>query len=65
MISFSLRNLKLFFKDRAAVFFSLLAVFILIGLYALFLGDVWTDSFPDVPNVRGLMRMPTTTAFIM
>ena len=55
MISFSLRNLKLFFKDRAAVFFSLLAVFILIGLYALFLGDVWTDSFPDVPNVRGLM----------
>ena len=55
MISFSLRNLKLFFKDKAAVFFSLLAVFIIIGLYALFLGDVWTDSFSDVPGARELM----------
>lgn len=55
MISFSLRNLKLFFKDKAAVFFSLLAVFILIGLYALFLGDVWADSFSDIPDARGLM----------
>ena len=54
MISFSLRNLKLFFKDKAAVFFSLLAVFIIIGLYALFLGDVWTDSFSDVPGHASL-----------
>ncbi|HCD44303.1 MAG TPA: ABC transporter, partial [Lachnoclostridium sp.] len=34
------RNLKLFFRDRSAVFFYLLSVFIIIGLYALFLGDV-------------------------
>ncbi len=33
------RNLALFFRDRANVFFSLLAVFIIIGLYALFLGE--------------------------
>lgn len=44
MISFFIRNLKLFFKDKASVLFSLLAVFIIIGLYALFLGDVWTRS---------------------
>ena len=55
MIRFSLRNLKLFFKDKAAVFFSLLAVFIIIGLYALFLGDVWTDSFQNVNGARQLM----------
>ena len=33
------RNLLLFFRDRANVFFSLLAVFIIIGLYVLFLGN--------------------------
>jgi len=33
------RNLKLFFRDRMAVFFSLLAIFISIALYVLFLSD--------------------------
>lgn len=55
MINFGIRNLKVFFKDKAAVFFSLLAVFIIIGLYALFLGDVWVSSFEGVPGVRYLM----------
>lgn len=55
MISFGIRNLKVFFKDKSAVFFSLLAVFIIIGLYALFLGDVWTNNMRDVPGVRFLM----------
>jgi len=55
MIFFGIRNLKVFFKDRSAVFFSLLAVFIIIGLYALFLGDVWTGSFEGLTGVRFLM----------
>lgn len=55
MISFAKRNLKLFFRDRTSVFFSLLAVFIIIGLYVLFLGDVWTSNLADVPGVRFLM----------
>lgn len=55
MIGFTIRNLKVFFKDRSAVFFSLLAVFIIIGLYALFLGDVWVDSFEGLDGVRFLM----------
>ena len=55
MLGFGIRNIKVFFKDKSAVFFSLLAVFIIIGLYALFLGDVWTDSFKGMTGVRYLM----------
>ncbi|MEG0693711.1 MAG: ABC transporter permease, partial [Oscillospiraceae bacterium] len=55
MIGFGIRNLKVFFTDKAAVFFSLLAVFIIIGLYALFLGDVWTSGFEGMSGVRYLM----------
>jgi multidrug/hemolysin transport system permease protein len=55
MSGFAIRNLKVFFKDRTAVFFSLLSVFIIIGLYALFLGDVWVKSFEGLTGVRYLM----------
>lgn len=55
MIGFTVRNLKVFFKDRSSVFFSLLAVFTIIGLYALFLGDVWTSGFEGMSGVRYLM----------
>ncbi len=55
MIGFAKRNLLVFFRDKTSVFFSLLAVFIIIGLYALFLGDVWTSSFSDMQGVRFLM----------
>lgn len=55
MIAFTVRNLKVFFRDKTAVFFSLLAAFIIIGLYVLFLGDVWTSSFTDMSGVRFLM----------
>jgi multidrug/hemolysin transport system permease protein len=55
MISFAKRNLKIFFRDRSAVFFSLLASFIIIGLYVLFLGDVWTSNFNDFDNAREIM----------
>ena len=55
MINFMKRNLLVFFKDKASVFFSLLSVFIIIGMYALFLGDVWTSSMKDVTGARILM----------
>lgn len=55
MISFGIRNLKVFFKDRSSVFFSLLSVFIIIGLYVLFLGDVMVSSLPDISGARFLM----------
>lgn len=45
MRSLVARNLKVYFRDRASVFFSLLAVFIIFGLYVLFLGDVMMQDF--------------------
>jgi multidrug/hemolysin transport system permease protein len=55
MTGFAWRNLMVFFKDKASVFFSLLAVFIIIGMYALFLGDVWVSNFKNLQGVRFLM----------
>jgi multidrug/hemolysin transport system permease protein len=45
------RNILLFFRDKASVFFSLLAVLIIIALYALFLGGVMEDSFAQIPGI--------------
>ena len=56
MISFVSRNLKVFFRDKTAVFFSLLAVFIVLGLYVFFLGDVCVKSFPNIKGVKNLMN---------
>lgn len=55
MKSFAYRNLKIFFRDKSAVFFSLLAVFIIIGLYALFLGDALISNFEGMEGIRYLM----------
>lgn len=55
MKSIVLRNLKIFFRDKAAVFFSLLGVFIVIGLYILFLGDVNKESLSDFKNASQIM----------
>lgn len=38
------RNVKLYFRDRSAVFFSLLSVLIVIVLYVLFLSKIQVDS---------------------
>ncbi|MGI6392167.1 MAG: ABC transporter permease [Candidatus Izemoplasmatales bacterium] len=45
------RNLKIFFRDRAAVFFSLLGVLIIIGLYVLFLGDMVSTGISQIPAI--------------
>lgn len=41
----TLRNIKLFFKDRGMFFASMITPIILLVLYATFLGKVYTDSF--------------------
>jgi len=46
--SLTKRNIKLFFRDRTSVFFSLLAVLIIFGLFVLFLGNSMSRSFNDV-----------------
>lgn len=57
MNAFIKRNLKVFFRDRSSVFFSLLSVLIIIGLYVLFLGDAWasSDMFKGAQKVKQLM----------
>ena len=50
-----IRNLKVYFRDKASVFFSLLGVLIIFMLYLLFLGDVWVSNLPAVPGARALM----------
>jgi multidrug/hemolysin transport system permease protein len=57
MKTFIKRNLMLFFRDRSTVFFSLLAIFIIIVLYAVFLGNVWlTDSMKNIEHTNALMN---------
>ena len=50
------RNLRLFFRDRLNVFFSLLSAIILFALYTLFLGNLQTtglqESFPDATTAE-------------
>lgn len=41
------RNLRLFFRDRLNVFFSLLGAVVLFGLYTLFLGNLQTAGLVD------------------
>jgi multidrug/hemolysin transport system permease protein len=48
MVNLIKRNLKLFFRDRTSVFFSLLSVFIIIGLYVLFLGNMMVNNLKDL-----------------
>ncbi len=55
MLAFTARNLRIFFRDRSAVFFSLLASLIIIGLYILFLGDIWISNMKKLSNAREVM----------
>ena len=50
------RNLLVFFRDKAAVFFSLLASLIIIGLYALFLSNNMASYLRDFPNAMQLVN---------
>ncbi|MCL2321009.1 MAG: ABC transporter permease, partial [Oscillospiraceae bacterium] len=55
MISLVKRNIKVFFRDRTSVFFSLLSVIIVILLYALFLGKSLKSSVQNISHVDFLM----------
>ncbi|MFA5006061.1 MAG: ABC transporter permease [Candidatus Izemoplasmatales bacterium] len=43
ILSLLRRNLRVYFRDRASVFFSMLGVIIIIGLYLMFLGNTMAD----------------------
>ena len=45
------RNIKLYFRDKINLLFSLLAVFIILALYIIFLGNIWgTDEIRSLPR---------------
>lgn len=54
MIVLAKRNMMIFFRDKANVFFSMLVVFITLGLYIIFLGENLTSSITNVPNAGQL-----------
>ncbi|MDY0023349.1 MAG: ABC transporter permease [Candidatus Izemoplasmatales bacterium] len=56
------RNLKLYFRDKVSVFFSLLGVIIIIGLYVVFLGDMMVSYTEDFVGDDAKVLM---TAWIM
>lgn len=54
MINLMMRNWRLYIRDRASVLYSLLGVFIIIGLYVLFLGNMVSQSVAMVPGGKQL-----------
>lgn len=48
------RNLKIFLKDKANIFFSLLTSIIVLGLYVLFLGKMQTDGINESLAAMGI-----------
>lgn len=55
MIGFTKRCLKVFFRDKTAVFFSLLSVFIVVGLYVMFLRDTIISGWENAQTIGPLM----------
>lgn len=55
MLALIQRNVKLFFRDRMTVFFSLLSSLLLIGLYFLFLGGTLSQEVAEYMNPDILM----------
>lgn len=56
LINLIKRDMKLYVRNRATVFFSLISMFIIIGLYALFLGDVQVEQMSAQFGHRGEVR---------
>lgn len=48
MRSFAIRNIRLYFRDRASVLFSLLGVFVVVALYVVFLGQNMAQGYSNL-----------------
>lgn len=55
MMNLTIRNLKIFYRQKSSVFFSLMSVFIILLLYMVFLGDIWLENYQGIPNAEDLM----------
>ena len=56
MNQMTVRGLKIFFKDKGAVFFSLLGVIIIFCLYIFFVGDSITEGLDFIDNAEYVMN---------
>ena len=54
------RNLRLFIRDKAAVFFSFLSTIILVALYFLFIAKIYTNGMDNAENIG--IGIPLTEA---
>lgn len=54
-VSLAKRNVLCYFRDRAAVVFSMMAVIIVIMLYLLFLRNMLIESYPDMDGMSNLI----------
>ncbi len=59
----TMRNLKVFLRDRANVLFSLLAPLIVLGLYVLFIGRMQTDGIISALSEFGVTADEAVQAF--
>ncbi|GHV98283.1 ABC transporter [Lactobacillus nasalidis] len=50
------RNLKIYFRDKTSVFFSMLSVIIIFALYIFFIGDSISSELKFLPHPNRLMR---------
>ena len=57
MLDFALRNLELFFRDKAAVMLSLLAEVIIMVLYIVFMRENLLESFPRIKNAEEIFDL--------
>lgn len=53
VFSLTLRNIKLFVRDKAAVFFSFLSTLILVALYFLFIARLYTSGLTEFAEISG------------
>lgn len=55
MMCLAKRNILCYFRDRSSVLFSLMAVFIVVLLYLLFLRNMLIDAYPGIDGMPKLM----------
>lgn len=55
ILALAKRNCLCFLRDRSSVFFSFMAAFIVIILYAVFLRDNLVSAYPDLPGMGSLV----------
>lgn len=66
ILNLTMRNMKKYFRDRAAVFFSFLSIFIVIFLYLFFLADMQVrEILNSISGIPGYLERETAIRFMV